>query len=214
MLRVGRNVGWNGGATEDFLNRGSLLALPLLAFGSGSLTGCDAERLTENEAQETFEAVNTVAGDVVLLSRDAVEQGSAVLSVASDHGEFELSGSATDGNGWTGTTTIAGSAVTEGDRVGYALTVSFDQVEVVDGPTIDGELTLEFWVDLFGTADLQWAVGIAVDGDLDVSGSAVGTAHLHYDLTLEIDGWSVSFTASGEINGYDVSGWTFDLPIF
>jgi hypothetical protein len=190
------------------VTRGSPIPLLLL------LTACNAGRLTEGEARETFEAVNTVAGDVVLLTRDAVEQGSTGLTVAEDGGGFDLSGSTSDGNGWTGTVTIAGSAEADRNSVGYVLTVTFDGVTLVDGPTVDGELTLDFLVDLSGTADLQWGVAIAVDGDLDVSGSAEGTAHLAYDLELRIDGWSVAFAAEGTINGFDVSGWSFALPIF
>ena len=174
------------------------------------LTGCSASGLTEGEAQSTFEAVNTVTDDVVLLARDAVEQGaSAELQVGDADGGFSIHGSAEEGADWSGLVTIDGAVEDEGDQVGYALDVALDQVEVVNGPTLDGAIELLFTVDDFGTAAGSWSLEASLDGELDLSGAITGHASLHYDLQLTIDGWSISFTATGTINGYDVSGWHY-----
>ncbi|MEQ1567121.1 MAG: hypothetical protein ABMA64_15890 [Myxococcota bacterium] len=175
------------------------------------LVGCSAAGLSEHEAQDTFEVVNVVTNDVVLLTRDAVEQGAGSLKVDLSGAGADFSGVATGGTGWTGTATLDGSVSADGD---YVLTVTYDEVSQLDGPTIDGELTLAFWAEEFGTADFAWTLHATVDGWVEVSGEANGSAELDYELTLTIDGWSVELTAEGTLAGYDVSGWSFSLSLF
>jgi hypothetical protein len=195
-------------ALGGHLNRANLLLLVPI------FTGCSSSSLTEGEAQSTFEAVNCVTDDVVLLARDAVEQGaSAELAVGDTDGGFSIHGSASEGADWSGLVTIDGDVSDDGDQVAYDLQVALDQVEVVDGPTLDGVVDLVFTVDDFGSARGAWSIEASLDGELDLTGGATGHASLHYDLGLEIDGWSVTFSATGTINGFDVSAWQYTAPI-
>lgn len=189
---------------------------PLWASLGVGLVACDAEHLSAGEAQETFQAINEVTSEVVWSSRETIEQGArATLEVAEDERNVDLSGPVL-GSTWEGSVHVDGQVTDEGSRFAYALVITCDEVTVADGPTVDGELEVTFYIDNLSAkaaADLQWSLGISITGALAVSGEATGLAEIAYDLTLRIDGFSIAFEAQGTINGYDVSDWGYAFSL-
>ena len=94
---------------------------------------------------------------------------------------------------------------------------TFDTVNLVSDELITSAVgsvegsSAAFTVDAALPDDLQLE-GV-LDGDLVVSGEHEGAAELDYDLSLAVSPLDVSFTASGDISGHDVSGWPFGLSI-
>lgn len=187
------------------------IVLPLLIAGA-----CAGRDVTKQEAHVTFDAVNTVTDDLVSSAVGSVEGTAGVFSVDASEDDWALEGALTDGRGWTGTVTLVGAVRSWNDPMGYELLVAFDGVSPVDPEldvVLDGEITLAFTFDYAMSGDLALEATIAIDGDLVLSGGHDGHAVLDYDLSLGVDGLDVSFTASGEISGHDVSGWPFGLSI-
>lgn len=185
------------------------------------LAGCGADVVSKAEARHTFDAVNAVTNDVVFAARRSVEgAGGGALSVdvsADGAGGLSLDGTLAGGEGWTGTIELSGVVEQGYDAFGYELTVTFDQV-VVDDTTLDGSVRLQFYVDGLDprdlSANLSLGLGIAVAGELALSGADAGTAAIDYELDVRVSGFDVSFAASGAISGYDVSDWSSGVTWF
>jgi hypothetical protein len=178
------------------------------------LVGCgSADKLSAREADRTFDAITQVAADVIGVTRDAVEHGARGLKVQSDGPNFDISGDLGKGTDWDGIVDISGTATRHKNDYDYELAVVFDQVtDEEQETTIDGEVSLVFYADDVDI-DLVFAVGVAVDGDLDVIGKAEGHAEIRYDLEFSMNGFDIDLTAEGEISGHDVSGFPKDLTI-
>jgi hypothetical protein len=188
----------------------TVLALPLLLLGA-----CSADDVSEREAHDTFDAVNTVADELVSASVRSVEGADGALSVDVSQDDLSIEGVITDGDGWTGTVTLVGAVRTWNDPMGYELLVEFDGVspDSDEHIVLDGQITLAFTIDYRLGSDVELEASVAVDGDLALSGDRQGQAELDYDLELVVDGVDVSFTSSGAISGHDVSGWPFGLSV-
>jgi hypothetical protein len=172
------------------------------------VSGCSADRLTEREAHQTFDAVTEVANEVVTVARDAVERDRNVgLEIESDGSDFSIRGSLDGNGGWSGDLTVTGDGASDGNNFTYDLVLSFADVEDSEGTTLNGDLAVSFFAEDVGDIDLNAAVGTSLDGALDVTGAAEGQAAIEYDLELRFQGLDISFTAEGEISGHDVSGW-------
>lgn len=185
------------------------------------LAACDSERLSSQEARETFEAVNELTNEVVWSARDTIEQGSRTqLDVAEEDGTFDISGVVQPPDargkgprGWTGTMELSGEVTEDGDRLVYGLEMLCVGLTPSEGPTLDGALEITFTVDTALSEDLLWSLGVSVQGELDVSGTSTGHASIDYDLALKIDGFSIAFEAHGTINGYNVSDWSYAFSL-
>lgn len=189
--------------------RFALVALPLLA-------GCGANSLSGGEARHVFEALNRVTISLVTQSVTSVLTGGGDASLKVDtHGDdYTLSGRLRPSK-WTGDITVDGEVTSDKNELGYTITLGFDQVEMDAGPTLDGDVDFEFWADDSIDLDkLQYSAGIAIDGGLDLSGRDHGPADLAYDVTMEVDGPSVSMKGKGDISGHDVSDWDQLLAVF
>jgi hypothetical protein len=171
------------------------------------VSGCSAERLTEREAHQAFDAVTEVANEVVSASRDGVERSRNVgLEIESQGSDFSIRGSLDGGGGWSGELTVTGDGASDGNDFSYDLVLSFADVEDSEGTILNGDLALSFFAEDVGDLDLNAAVGTRLDGALDVTGAAEGHAAVEYDLELRFQGLNISFVAEGEISGHDVSG--------
>ncbi|MEZ4241008.1 MAG: hypothetical protein R3F59_33585 [Myxococcota bacterium] len=187
-----------------------------LAVGAwlGLLAGCSADGLTEREAHDTFDVVNTVTDDLVASTVRSVEGSGGAFSVAPSEDGLSFEGELTDGAGWTGTVHLLGAVRTYNDPMGYELLVELESVSLDgDDVVLDGEITVAFTLDYDLDGGMALDANLAIDGALDLSGSRAGHAELDYDLRLAVSGLDASFTASGQISGHDVSGWTFGLTI-
>lgn len=190
----------------------------LVAAVCACATACSAGGVSKTEARHTFDAVNAVTNDVVFAARRSVEgAGGGSLTVDYRAGGLALDGSLDGGEGWTGTIALSGVVEQGYGAFGYALDVTFDQV-VVDGATLDGTVELRFYVDGLDAqdlaADLSLGLGIAVAGELLLSGADAGTAAIDYELDVRVSGFDVSFAASGAISGYDVAEWGSGISWF
>lgn len=177
-----------------------------------SSTGCSAGNISKREAEQTFDAVTTVASVVIQQTRQGVEDGSGGLSIDTNGANFEIEGELDNEGGFAGTVGISGTANQQGNDFTYDIVVTLEDAQDDAGTVVNGDLTLSFFAEDVGDIDLDLAVGSSLDGTLEVSGAAEGTATIEYDLEFRIQGLDVSLTAEGDINGHDVSGWD-DLTI-
>lgn len=174
--------------------------------------GCgSAENLSAREADQTFDTITQVASDIIGVTRDAVEHGGRGLKVDSDGPNFSITGDLSEGTDWDGNIDISGTASQKRNNYDYELVVALDQVSDED-TTVDGEVSLVFFADDVDI-DFVFAVGVSIDGDLDVTGKAEGNADIEYDLEFSMNGFDVDLSASGTISGHDVSGFPEDLTI-
>lgn len=178
----------------------------------GFAAGCSSlENLSEREADQTFDTLTQVTSEVIGVTRDAVERGARGISVRSDGPNFVLEGDLSRGTTWDGDVLITGTAKQRRNNYDYELLVSFDQVSNEE-TTIDGELAVVFFADDVDL-DLVFAVGVDLDGELEVTGKATGHAEIEYDLDFAMNGFDIDIEAKGTISEHDVSGFPKDLTI-
>ena len=167
----------------------ALLILPLLvACGGGSA-------LSEEDSQAAYTAMQTPMADV---QSQASAASAKDMTVEADGDSYTYSGEITGSGLWTGTVAVDGSGSLSGDAYAYSLELEYIDV-VVGGLTFNGSFAYDMDLDLS-----DYSFTYAAAGDMDVAGDANGS--LSFDYTMSFDG--VSYTASGDINGYDVSAWS------
>lgn len=178
-----------------------LIALPATLIACGS-----ADALNEEDSQQAFAAMNTVSTDVQTQAYASMGSAAKDLTVSGDASSYSYSGTLDGGAGWTGTVTVDGDASVTGDSYSFDFSLEYDKVDV-GGTILDG--VLDWTVDAsYGQTGYTYTY--AMVGDLDVSGNYSGSMDFDYSLSVSIDSQTGNFTyeASGDINGYDVSGWT------
>ncbi|MEQ1566337.1 MAG: hypothetical protein ABMA64_11920 [Myxococcota bacterium] len=178
-----------------------IIALPLVA-------ACSTEKVSAGEARHTFESLNRVTSDLLIQAFDSVVNGnSATLKVDTSGSDYKVSGSLKP-TSWKGDVLVDGRVSSDKNELGYTLSMTFDQVVMDGGPTLDGGVDVEFWADdSINLSNLSWNGGLAVDGGIDLSGTDRGAADLVYDLDVSIEGPLVKVKGEGDISGHDVSDW-------
>jgi len=160
--------------------RTALFLLPLcIACGKGST-------LSEDDAQTVFTAMSSVNTDV------QVQVSTAASTAILVDGSMATSD---DGGG--------------GYTYAYALAMEYQDVH-----TMSPDLTLNGPVDLaldYALAQSgSYTYSYALVGSLDITGEVEGSADFDYVLTVAVDTTTGAYTysASGDIGGNDVSGFT------
>jgi hypothetical protein len=186
--------------------RTGIVALPLLA-------ACSNPELSEGEARRTFESLNQVMTDLFVQAAASLVGGEgAQLRIETAGGDLAVSGELAESS-WTGSVTVDGGVTSDADQAAYEITLSFDQVQMDRGPTLDGGVAFEFWADnAIDLDELAYSAGIGVDGALDVSGRDSGSAALEYDLALDVSLGGLAIEGEGTITGFSVADWDQLLP--
>ncbi len=178
----------------------------------GTLIGCGG-KLSEDEAQDVFTGTMLVVGDVQTQVGGSLSGSAAAkdLTVDGSADDASLSGTIEGSGIWTGTVTVDGSASYSSEDWSYALSLGFEDVH-----TASPDLTLNGAVDTAmsgSTSGGAYHYEYALSGALDVSGDANGSADFDFEVVVDVDptSGSYSYEASGDISGYDVSGMTGGL---
>lgn len=177
--------------------------LALLAL-SASLPAC--KRISADEAALVLSGTWEVSRDVQQESLDLVVEavsGKSLVLTAEDEG-YSVVGTVAGGAGWQGAADVTGTA-TYGDGV-YSLDLAVALVDVYVGAAdvwLDGPMDLGLvWEEEVGGTTGAYTLTYDVGGVIEVDGSASGVADLNYQVVLDSDGSSSTFTVSGDIDGH------------
>jgi len=186
------------------------LALTLL-LATGCHSGIDADEAT-TIFLANFQVAGAVQSDAVAAA-DA--QGKDITVETSDDGStVDLSGEVT-GTGvfFEGTVVLDGTAHVTDGQVSADLATTFQDVYVPSEDVgLDGDVDMTLDLESTGGTDDWSATEIHTEyqlqGTLDATGAAEGTADFDYDVVVDVSGTEVTVDASGEINGHEVDGMT------
>lgn len=183
----------------------------VVVFG---LVGCDADKINKSEAEAVYQSQTDMMGSVYRTFYDAA-MGAQVpdgITVTTTSDGATISGALSDGDGWTGTTELDGSAEVDTASNDYAFDVamSYDGVTVDStGVVMDGdaEASTEAHLDT-GAGALSYA--FSTSGDLMVSGEAQGHSTFDFALSVDVNLSTGLFdlSSSGDVSGFDVSGFS------
>jgi hypothetical protein len=185
------------------------LAIALLPL----TVACGGGALSEAEAEVVYQAVNDVTTEV---SGSAMSTGyraaGADWSWEQTADGFSYSGTLTGGVMWSGTIDVVASYSTTSDMSGMGTTTYDFGMTLTDVEPVRQAVVLNGNIDMAMVYELSttgFSMTYDTTADLDVTGDAKGHAEMNYSMTVATDGMSYTVTAEGDVNGHDVSGFTY-----
>lgn len=179
-----------------------------------SVVGCDADRINQNEAEAVYQSQTDMMGSVYRTFYDAATgaQVPGGITVTSTSDGATISGTLEDGDGWSGTADLDGSAQIDTSSNDYAfdMGLSYDGVEVDEtGVVMDGDVDASTEAHLDTSAG-AFSYAFSNSGDLMVSGKAQGHATFDFELSVDVNVSTGLFdiSSSGDVSGFDVSGFS------
>jgi hypothetical protein len=180
--------------------------IPVSVLVPWALTGCGSG-LSDEDLGTVFGAATGISQDVSaeVVSEAATTGPAKDMTFEGDQAAWTLSGSIT-GKGvvWEGEIGVEGTGNYSPAEYAFDLALDYADVHAIEQDVTLNGLMDQRW-SLASTGQTDFHSEYALAGDLEVSGSAEGSAEIDFRMTIDYSSSGYSYTYEGTINGKDVA---------